>query len=42
MKAHKLKKGIILTEDEKDELVVDGLEIAVKPVWLWLLEQGTD
>lgn len=33
-----LTEGMILTEDEEDELNVEGYKIIVKPVWRWLLE----
>lgn len=33
-----LKKGIILTYDQKEEWVERGKTIIVKPVWQWLLE----
>ena len=33
-----LKKGIILTYDQKEEWTEKGKTIAVKPVWQWLLE----
>lgn len=32
-----LKKGLILTEDEFDEIKIDGRQINVLPVWYWLL-----
>lgn len=38
MKAHRLKEGIILTEEEKYELKVEGKKISVKPLYEWLLE----
>ena len=38
MKKHKLKKGLILTEDAEEELIQDGMKIMIKPIWKWLLE----
>jgi len=38
MDKFKLKEGLILTNDQEDELVVDGKKIVIKPVWKWLLE----
>ena len=32
-----LKKGLLLTYDQEDKVVVDSKEITVKPVWKWLL-----
>lgn len=32
-----LKKGLVLTEDEFDELKIDGRQINVLLVWYWLL-----
>jgi uncharacterized protein len=37
-KSYKLKKGLILTYDQEDSFVQDGIKIVVKPVWKWLLE----
>ncbi len=33
-----LKKGLLLTYDQEDEIRVKGKKIIVKPVWKWLLE----
>ena len=38
MKKFKLKKGLILTHEQDDELKINGKEIIIKPVWKWLLE----
>ncbi|MBI4141763.1 ATP-binding protein [Candidatus Woesearchaeota archaeon] len=38
MEFFKLKKGLILTFDQKDELIIDGKKIIVQPIWKWLLE----
>lgn len=35
----KLKEGFILTYNQKEEFVVDGKKITLKPVWEWLLDQ---
>ncbi len=32
-----LKEGLILTYDQEDEFMVDGVKIRVIPVWKWLL-----
>lgn len=37
---HKLKEGLILTDDEEDELTVKGSRIKIIPVWKWLLNLG--
>jgi len=37
MSAYQLKEGLILTEDESDQLTIDGKIINIMPVWLWLL-----
>lgn len=34
--AHPLRKALIVTRDEEEKLEVEGLEIAVIPVWKWL------
>lgn len=36
---YRLNEGMILTEDEEDEIAAEGRRIIVKPVWKWLLEQ---
>ncbi len=33
-----LKEGIILTYNQKDDFLIEGKKITVKPVWKWLLE----
>ncbi|MFC1567134.1 ATP-binding protein, partial [bacterium] len=33
-----LKEGLILTEDESEELTIDERLIKIMPVWLWLLQ----
>ena len=38
---HTLNKMLIITRDEKDEIVLDGdMKIEVIPVWQWLLEDN--
>jgi predicted AAA+ superfamily ATPase len=39
MTAHQLEVGLILTEDEKDNLKIGDKNIKILPVWLWLLTQ---
>jgi len=38
LKEFKLKQGLILTEDNEDEIRMAGKKIIVKPVYKWLLE----
>jgi len=40
MNEFKLKEGLILTNNQDDEFIVDGKKIIIKPVWKWLLENG--
>ncbi len=35
----KLKKGLIITFDQEEELKLNGKKIVIKPVWKWLLEK---
>ncbi len=37
MKELKLSQGIILTEDEEEDIVSNGTGISVIPLWKWLL-----
>ncbi len=37
MNKFKLKKGLILTNDQEDEIKINDKKIIVKPVWKWLL-----
>lgn len=37
MSLFKLKKGVILTEDEYEEVVYDGFRVQILPLWYWLL-----
>ena len=34
----KLKKGIILTYDNEEEMKIGNKKINIKPIWKWLLE----
>jgi predicted AAA+ superfamily ATPase len=34
-----LKQGLILTEDEEDQLRIEGRKITVLPIWKWLLSR---
>ena len=36
---HKLKEGILLTEDQEDEKIIEGKKIRIIPVWKWLLTE---
>ncbi len=38
IKFFNLEKGLILTYNNTDEFIIDNKQIAVKPVWKWLLE----
>ena len=38
MKKFKLKSGTIITYDDENEIVKEGLKIRVVPVWKWMLE----
>nr|MBI4156949.1 ATP-binding protein [Candidatus Woesearchaeota archaeon] len=38
MNEYKLKDGILLTEDQEEEKIIDGKKISIIPVWKWLLE----
>ncbi|MAF35746.1 AAA family ATPase, partial [archaeon] len=39
MDIFKLKKGLILTHDQDEEVTIEGKKIIIKPVWKWLLEK---
>jgi uncharacterized protein len=39
MNKYKLKTGMILTNDQEEEVLIEGKKVIVKPVWKWLLEQ---
>ena len=39
MKEHNLNTGLILTEDQTQEKVIENKKILIKPVWQWLLEE---
>jgi len=38
MEKFKLKKGLILTYNQEDEIVIEDKKIIIKPVWKWLLD----
>ncbi|MEI7980378.1 MAG: ATP-binding protein [Bacteroidota bacterium] len=38
LQSYRLKEGVILTEDEEDEIDIEVYKIIVKPVWKWMLE----
>lgn len=40
MKEFGLKKGIILTLSQEEEMKINGLEIVLVPVWKWLLSES--
>jgi len=35
---HNLKKGLILTEEQEDEMKIENKLIKIKPIWKWLIE----
>jgi len=37
---HKLDEGLILTEDQEDERIIDKKKIKIIPIWKWLLTEG--
>ncbi len=39
IKEHKLEEGIILTEEQEEERIIEGKKIRIIPVWKWLLEE---
>ncbi|MCK5025069.1 MAG: ATP-binding protein [Nanoarchaeota archaeon] len=38
MKTYKLKKGLIVTANQFEDIKEDGYDIKIRPAWLWLLE----
>jgi len=42
MDKFKLKKGILLTNEQEDELSINNKKITVSPVWKWMLNQKTE
>lgn len=38
MEIYDLNEGLILTDDEEGEEIIEGRKISIKPVWKWLLE----
>jgi predicted AAA+ superfamily ATPase len=39
LKTYNLKEGLILTQDEEGEEVIDNKKIIIKPIWRWLLNE---
>ncbi len=39
MECYSLSEGMILTDDEYDDVTHDDFKIAVRPVWFWLLNE---
>ncbi len=39
LKAYNLREGLIITEDEKETLVIDGKRVAIVPLYEWLEQQ---
>jgi len=42
MKIYKLKEGLILTQDEEGEEIIEKKKILIKPIWKWLLGNHRD
>lgn len=38
LKEHKLDEGLILTEEQEEERIVERKKIVIKPVWKWLVD----
>lgn len=38
MQTYDLKQGLILTDDQEDEFLIDNLKIVIQPIWKWLLQ----
>ncbi len=38
LKEYKLDEGLIITEDQSEEIIKDSKKILVAPIWKWLLE----
>ncbi|MEK6893760.1 MAG: ATP-binding protein [Nanoarchaeota archaeon] len=38
MKEFKLKRGLILTYEQEEELTIEGKKILIQPAWKWLIE----
>lgn len=39
MEKYNLKEGLILTEDEQGEEIIDNKRIIIIPIYKWLLEK---
>ncbi len=39
LKEFKLQKGLIITEDEFEDIVHEGFKISIRPIWAWLLNK---
>ena len=37
LKELKLRSGLILTNNQEDELLIDDIKIVIKPAWKWML-----
>lgn len=37
MEMYNLDSGVILTENEQEEVTIDGFKISIMPIWKWLL-----
>jgi len=38
LSTYRLKEGIIITEDQSEEITIEGKKIIIIPIWKWLLE----
>ncbi len=36
---YNLKEGLIITEDQYEDLIMDGYRIKIRPLWFWLLNK---
>jgi len=39
LKELKLRNGLILTNDQEDELLIDNMKIIIKPAWKWMRDK---
>jgi len=39
LKEYNLKEGLIITDDQYEDLIVDELKIKIRPLWFWLLNK---
>ena len=39
LNTYKLNEGLMLTQDEEGEEIVEGKKVVIKPIWKWLLDK---